>query len=62
MESNSEDRLRHRAEVSGVVELNDDEVLQFIERNKAANTMRKTRSDLSTWWTISLVSGIPPNY
>jgi hypothetical protein len=56
MESNSEDRLRYRSE------LDDEEVLQFIEKNKAANTTRKTRSDLSIWWTVSLVSGIPPNY
>jgi hypothetical protein len=33
------------AEASGV---NDDE-LQFIERNKAANKMIKTRSDLNIW-------------
>jgi hypothetical protein len=34
------------AEASGVVELEDEEVLQFIE---AANTVGKTRSDLNTW-------------
>jgi hypothetical protein len=37
----------------------DEEVLQFIERNKAAKTMRKTRSDLNIWsrWcsTVSLI-------
>jgi hypothetical protein len=33
------------AEVSGVVELDDEEVLQFNERNEAA----KTRSDLNIW-------------
>jgi hypothetical protein len=32
-----------------VAELDDEEVLQFIERNKAANTVRKTRSDLNNW-------------
>jgi hypothetical protein len=37
------------AEASGVVELDDEEVLQFIERSKAANTVRKTRSDLNIW-------------
>jgi hypothetical protein len=37
------------AEASGVVELEDEEVLQFIERSEAANTMGKTRSDLNTW-------------
>jgi hypothetical protein len=35
------------AEASGVVELHDEEVLQFIERNKA-NTMRKRSCDLLT--------------
>jgi hypothetical protein len=37
------------AEASGVhvVELEDEEVLQFIERNEAASTVRKTRSDLN---------------
>jgi hypothetical protein len=34
------------AEVSGVVEVDDKEVLQ---KNEAANTMRKTRSDLNIW-------------
>jgi hypothetical protein len=37
------------AEASGVVELDDEEVLQFIERSEAANTVRKTRSDLNIW-------------
>jgi hypothetical protein len=37
------------AEASGVVELEDEEVLQFIERNEAANTVGKTRSDQNTW-------------
>jgi hypothetical protein len=37
------------AEASGVVELEDKEVLQFIERSEAANTVGKTRSDLNTW-------------
>jgi hypothetical protein len=37
------------AEASGVVELEDEEVLQLIERSEAANTMGKTRSDLNTW-------------
>jgi hypothetical protein len=37
------------AEASGVVELEDEEVLQFIERSEAANTVGKTRSDLNTW-------------
>jgi hypothetical protein len=37
------------AEVSGVVELKDEEVLQFIGKSEAANTMGKTRSDLNTW-------------
>jgi hypothetical protein len=36
-------------EASGVVELEDEEVLQFIERSEAGNTMGKTRSDLNTW-------------
>jgi hypothetical protein len=36
------------AEVSGV-ELVDEEVLQFIERNEVANTVRKTRCDLNVW-------------
>jgi hypothetical protein len=31
------------AEASGVVELEDEEVLQFIERSAAANTVGKTR-------------------
>jgi hypothetical protein len=38
--------------VSGVVELKDEEVLQFSE---AANTMGKTRSDLNTWQAVSLI-------
>jgi hypothetical protein len=37
------------AEASGVVEFEDEEVLQFIERSEAANTMGKTRSDLNAW-------------
>jgi hypothetical protein len=37
------------AEASGVVELEDEEVLQFIERSGVANTVGKTRSDLNTW-------------
>jgi hypothetical protein len=37
------------AEVSGVAELDDEEVLQFTERSEAANTVGKTRSDLNTW-------------
>jgi hypothetical protein len=32
-------------EASGVVELEDKEVLQFIERSEAANTVGKKRSD-----------------
>jgi hypothetical protein len=36
------------AEASGV-ELEDKEVLQFIERSEATNTVRKTRSDPNTW-------------
>jgi hypothetical protein len=34
------------AKASGVVELDDEDVLQFIE---APNTMGKTRSDLNIW-------------
>jgi hypothetical protein len=34
------------AETSGVAELEDEEVLQFIERSEAPNTVGKTRSDL----------------
>jgi hypothetical protein len=34
------------AEASGVVELEDEEVLREVE---AANTVGKTRSDLNTW-------------
>ena len=37
------------AEQSATVNLNDEEILQFIEINKAANTVRKTRSDLNVW-------------
>jgi hypothetical protein len=37
------------AGASGVVELEDEEVLQFIESSEAANTVGKTRSDLNTW-------------
>jgi hypothetical protein len=37
------------AEASGVVELEDEEVLQFIERSEATNTMEKARSNLNTW-------------
>jgi hypothetical protein len=37
------------AKASGVVELHYKEVLQFIERNEATNTVRKTRSDLNIW-------------
>jgi hypothetical protein len=33
------------AEASGVVGFDDDEVLQFIERSEAANTVRKKRRD-----------------
>jgi hypothetical protein len=33
------------AEASGVVELEDEEVLQFVGRSKAANTVGNTRSD-----------------
>ena len=33
--------------VHATVDLNDEEILQFIEINKAANTVRKTRSDLN---------------
>jgi hypothetical protein len=45
------------AEASGVVELGAEVVLQFIERNRAANTVGKTRSDLNIWhgqfsWTL----------
>jgi hypothetical protein len=50
MDSDSEDSR-------GVVELEDEEVLQFIERNKAANTVRKTRSEPEY-----LVSCIPHSY
>ena len=35
------------AEQSATVDLNDEEILQFIEINKAANTVRTTRSDLN---------------
>jgi hypothetical protein len=38
MDSNSED---------SIVELDDEEVLQFIERSEAANTVGKTMSDLN---------------
>jgi hypothetical protein len=38
--------------MGGVIELDDQEVLQFIERNKAANTARKTRSDLIRWTSL----------
>jgi hypothetical protein len=31
------------------VELDDEKVLQFIERNKAANTIRKIKNDLNIW-------------
>jgi hypothetical protein len=31
-----------------IVQLEDEVVLQFIERSEAANTMGKTRSDLNT--------------
>jgi hypothetical protein len=34
------------AEVNEVVELEDKEVLQFIERSEAANTVGKTKSDI----------------
>jgi hypothetical protein len=34
------------AEASGVVELEDEEVLQFVGRSEAA---KNTRSDLNTW-------------
>jgi hypothetical protein len=34
------------AEASGVVELDDEEVLQ---KNEAANIVRETRSDLNVW-------------
>jgi hypothetical protein len=37
------------AEASGVVELEDEEALQFIGRSEAANTVGKTRSDRNTW-------------
>jgi hypothetical protein len=36
------------AEASGVVKFDDEEVLQFNERNKAANTV-KTVADLGFW-------------
>jgi hypothetical protein len=36
-------------EASGVVELEDEEVLQFSERSEAANTVGKTRGDPNTW-------------
>jgi hypothetical protein len=36
------------AKASGVVEF-EDEVLQFIGRSEAANTVGKTRSNLNTW-------------
>jgi hypothetical protein len=38
-----------QSEDGGVVELEDEEVLQFIERSEAANTVGKTRSDQNTW-------------
>ena len=37
------------AEQNATVDLNGEEILQFIEINKAANTVRKTRSDLNVW-------------
>jgi hypothetical protein len=37
------------AKASGVAKLEDKEVLQFIEKSEAVNTMEKTRSDLNTW-------------
>ena len=37
------------AEQSAIVDLNDEEILQFIEINKAVNTVKKTRSDLNVW-------------
>jgi hypothetical protein len=36
--------MRQMAEASGVVELDDEEILLFIERNEAANTVGKTRA------------------
>jgi hypothetical protein len=43
MDSDSED-----GKASRVVELEDEEVLQFIERSEAANTVGEKRSDLNT--------------
>jgi hypothetical protein len=37
------------AEASGVVELEDEEVLQLIGRSEATNTVGKTSSELNTW-------------
>jgi hypothetical protein len=37
------------AKASGVVEIEEEEVLQFIERSEVANIVGKTRSDLNTW-------------
>ena len=36
-------------ETTGAVHLDDDAVRQFIESNKAKNTVKKTRSDLNVW-------------
>ena len=46
------------AEQSATVDLNDEEILQFIEINTAANTVRRTRSDLNVWnkWCAAVKS------
>jgi hypothetical protein len=43
------------AQASGVVELDDEEIPQFIEINKAVNAVRKTGSDLNIWsrWYVA---------